>query len=129
MTKEFTDTRMARIWVEAEKVVFIDTKPAAEFDVADIKELQEISLKLAGGCDYVICADINNIKSVTKEARDFSGDKMGDHKSLLAVALIMGSPISRVIGNLFMGLNKPIYPTKLFNDKEKAYKWLKGFFV
>ncbi|MFC2154943.1 STAS/SEC14 domain-containing protein [Acidobacteriota bacterium] len=129
MTKEITDTRMARLWVETDKVVFIDIKPAAEFDVADIKELQEISLKLAGGCDYVICADINNIKSVTKEARDFSGDEREINKSLLAMALITVSPISRVIGNLFMGLNKPPYPAKLFSDKEKAIEWLKDFFT
>ncbi len=41
--------------------------------------------------------------------------------------LLIGSPVSRVIGNFFMGLNKPIYPTKLFTDPQKAIRWLQTF--
>ncbi len=33
--------------------------------------------------------------------------------------LLIGSPVSRVIGNFFMGLNKPIYPTKCLQIHRK----------
>ena len=42
-------------------------------------------------------------------------------------ALVVGSPVSRVIGNFFIGLNQPRYPYKLFDDPELAAEWLRGF--
>ncbi len=42
-------------------------------------------------------------------------------------ALVVGSPVSRVIGNFFVGLNRPTYPVAIFDDKELAAKWLQGF--
>ncbi len=42
-------------------------------------------------------------------------------------ALVVGSPVSRVIGNFFVGLNRPKYPYKIFDDPELAAEWLRGF--
>jgi hypothetical protein len=44
-----------------------------------------------------------------------------------AVALLMGSPVSRVLGNLYLGLNKPPIPTRLFTSEEEAKVWLRSF--
>ena len=42
-------------------------------------------------------------------------------------ALVVGSPVSRVIGNFFVGLNRPSYPLKIFDDQQLAIEWLRGF--
>jgi hypothetical protein len=42
-------------------------------------------------------------------------------------ALVVGSPVSRVIGNFFLGLNRPKYPLRLFDAQEPATAWLLGF--
>jgi hypothetical protein len=42
-----------------------------------------------------------------------------------AFAIIIQSPLSRVIGNFFMGLNKPRVPARLFKSEKEAVKWLK----
>lgn len=42
-------------------------------------------------------------------------------------ALVVGSPVSRVIGNFFVGLNRPRYPCKIFDQPELAAAWLRGF--
>jgi hypothetical protein len=44
-----------------------------------------------------------------------------------AAALLIGSPLTRAIGNFFMGLNKPLIPTRLFTSETEALAWLKGF--
>ena len=41
-------------------------------------------------------------------------------------AILVGSPVSRVMGNIYMGLNKPNVPTKLFTDEQTALIWLKS---
>jgi len=45
-------------------------------------------------------------------------------KTFTKAALIVTSPISRIIGNFFLGLNKPLKPTRLFTSREEGLKWL-----
>jgi len=39
-------------------------------------------------------------------------------------AVLVDSPVSRMIGNVFMGMWKPSYPTRLFTDEDAAVAWL-----
>ena len=55
----------------------------------------------------------------------YSQAKLAD--AISAAAFIVGSPISRVIGSLFLGLSKPPFPVMLFSSEEKVLEWLKGF--
>lgn len=40
---------------------------------------------------------------------------------------LTGSSISRIIGNFYLGLNKPTVPAKLFENEANAIPWLKQF--
>ncbi len=73
-----------------------------------------------------VLIDMTAVSEITKEARDYyANERTGSIQR--ATALLIGSPVSRVIGNFFMGLNKPISPTRLFTDPQKAIKWLETF--
>ena len=127
MKKEIIETRCAEVWLEEGNIVYVSLQQGAEVELDDVTEIKKAKSELVGDKKHLLCADITNIKSITKEARDFTGSTETKNESMLAMALIMGSPISRVVGNFYIGLNKPLYPAKLFNDKEKAFKWLKEF--
>jgi hypothetical protein len=63
---------------------------------------------------------------VEREARAFFASE--DYMRLCSqTALVVGSPVSRVIGSFFVGLNRPSYPYKIFDDPEEAAEWLRGF--
>ena len=63
---------------------------------------------------------------ISKEARDyFANERTASIQR--ATALLVSSPVSRVIGNFFMGLNKPMSPTRMFTDTAAAIQWLHGF--
>ena len=73
-----------------------------------------------------VLIDMTAVSEITKEARDYyANERTGSVQR--ATALLISSPVSRAIGNFFMGLNKPIYPTKLFTDPQKAIRWLQTF--
>ena len=73
-----------------------------------------------------VLIDLTKITEISKEARDyFANERTASIRR--ATALLVGSPVSRVIGNFFMGLNKPISPTRLFTDQHKAIQWLHTF--
>ncbi len=44
-----------------------------------------------------------------------------------ATALLIDSPVSRVIANFFMGLNRPLSPTRVFTEQTQAIRWLQTF--
>ena len=73
-----------------------------------------------------VLIDMTAVTEISKEARDyFANERTASIQR--ATALLIGSPVSRVIGNFFMGLNKPISPTRLFTDPHKAIQWLHTF--
>ena len=73
-----------------------------------------------------VLIDMPAVTEISKEARDyFANERTASVQR--ATALLIGSPVSRVIGNFFLGLNKPISPTRLFTDSEEAIRWLHTF--
>ena len=73
-----------------------------------------------------VLIDMTAVTEISKEARDyFANERTASIQR--ATALLIGSPVSRVIGNFFMGLNKPASPTRLFTDPHKAIQWLHTF--
>ena len=73
-----------------------------------------------------VLIDMTAVTEISKEARDyFANERTASIQR--ATALLIDSPVSRVIGNFFMGLNKPISPTRLFTDSNKAIQWLHTF--
>ena len=73
-----------------------------------------------------VIIDMSAVFEISKEARDyFANERTASIQR--ATALLIGSAVSRIIGNFFLGLNKPITPTKLFTDPQEAIKWLRTF--
>jgi hypothetical protein len=69
---------------------------------------------------------MQDMARVERDARAFFASE--EYMRLCSqTALVVGSPVSRVIGNFFVGLNRPKYPYKLFEDPELAAEWLRGF--
>jgi len=80
----------------------------------------------ARGKKLPMLMDYRNLKSISREARDYyAGEVIAG--SICACAIIIGNPISKVIANFYMGLNKPLVPTKLFTSEKEAIKWLNSF--
>ena len=73
-----------------------------------------------------VLVDMTAVTEISKEARDyFANERTASIQR--ATALLTDSPVSRIIGNFFMGLNKPISATRLFTDPQKAIQWLHTF--
>jgi hypothetical protein len=69
---------------------------------------------------------MQDMARVDREARAFFASE--EYTCLSSqTALVVGSPVSRVIGNFFVGLNRPKYPCKIFDEAEAAEAWLRGF--
>lgn len=78
---------------------------------------------LAGTQARPMLVDITNVRTMSKDARE-EYVRPQNKEFITAVALLTNSNVGRMIGNLFMSLNKHIVPVKMFTDADKAREWL-----
>lgn len=77
-------------------------------------------------CDMIpALAHGKSILSANKEARDYFATE--GNEGMSALAIIMESAFSCVLGNFYLKVSKPNIPTRLFSNEEQATKWLQQF--
>ena len=119
-------TPITKVWEDEDEVGRVVFLPDVEVTVDGAKKHFEACEKLAKGKRHPVLVDLRNIKSVDHQARKYLAGDVAT-KLTKASAVLVGSPVSRVIGNFFIGLNKPPYPIKLFTSEPEAMEWLRRF--
>jgi hypothetical protein len=94
-------------------------------DINIAKEIVEERLRLFNGESYLAVIDITNVRSATKEARQYMSCNNNGFKGVIAAAIISNKMVSMLIYNLFIRINKPEIPIKFFHKKDEAVSWLK----
>ncbi len=90
----------------------------------DAKQNVEAIYEIGGRQRNLVLVDMRGVRSQSREARQyFAGPEAG--RATLAVALLVGSPLSRVLANFFLRLMPQKWPTALFNDEQAAIAWLR----
>lgn len=116
------ETRTFYTWMGEDGIARTQVKPNAEVNLADAKENSLVVNQLKAEEKFPLIVDTRRIKSISKEARDYFSLR-GRESKTFAFAILIDSPLSMIIGNFFMGLNKPRVPVKLFTSEEKAISW------
>lgn len=116
-------------WLEDDGIARTKVKPGAEVGIKEARENSKAVNSLSlNGDKFPLLIDARGIKSMTREARNQFSTR-GRETKVTSFAIMIDSPLSRVIGNFFMGINKPAVPTRLFEDEEEAIKWLQSLNV
>src|SRR5262245_3159704 len=89
------------------------------------KIVVEARIFFSKGQSYPLWVDMKGIKSTTREARRYLASVGAT--LVTAAALITGSTVNRTIGNIFLKIDKPPVPIKLFTDGERAMDWVKEY--
>lgn len=104
-------------------VVHTKVKKRAKVDINHAVENTEFVRLLCDDGQAPMLVDLREIHSITQEAR--SHFSMQDRKGhAICLALLINSPVSRIVGNFFIGISKPTVPTRLFSDEDDAKAWL-----
>jgi len=113
-------------WMGDDGIARTIVKGNMEIGIKEALENTKAVSSLAEGNKFPLLVDSRNIQYITKEARDHFS--MRNRESVVnAMAILIQSPLSRIIGNFFMGLNKPRVPARLFTEEEEALLWLKKY--
>lgn len=120
------ETRTGQTWLRHDGILQAESHPDSEHRLQDAIENLAASARLARGVQRPTLICLRQIKSMNREARQYySGPESA--KLYVAAALLIDSPVARVIGNFFLGLNKSSIPTRLFSSETEAIDWLRSY--
>ncbi|MBS1122868.1 MAG: hypothetical protein H6Q90_5096 [Deltaproteobacteria bacterium] len=118
------ETRTCIFKLDPRGFVHAVMRTGCEMDVEDAVANVGVLHQLGPNKRSRVLVDMRGVRSQTRGARQyFAGPEAA--KVSAAVALLIGSPISSVLGNFFMRVGGPLRtPTALFTDASKAISWL-----
>lgn len=118
-----SSTRACTFELDPRGFIRATMRTGVEMVLLDAQEALAATWELAGRTPVRVLVDSRGIKYQTKEARDHFASPEAD-AICSAVALLVASPVSRMIGNFFLRRQQPNAPTLLFTDDALAVAWL-----
>ena len=107
------ETRTERLWLHPEGYVLAEVRPGLVADLNDAVVNVEAVGQLAAGRRLPVLLDMRaHATSATRECREYYAGAEAQVVNL-AVAMLVRSNISRILGNFFLGLNNSSGSTRL----------------
>ncbi|MBI1947164.1 MAG: hypothetical protein HYS27_15820 [Deltaproteobacteria bacterium] len=119
-------TSTMRLWRGDDDIIRAVSYAGAHMTLEDAVENIQACARLAGQRRLPVQVDLRPIGSADSAARRYyAGGEVAEVCSV--VALLIGSPVSRVLGNFFLTVDRPVAPMRLFTDEAEALAWLRRF--
>ncbi|MBX0332542.1 hypothetical protein K3G39_04750 [Pontibacter sp. HSC-14F20] len=96
-----------------------------ELNLDNARECVQDRLNYIGEQVYPSLFDITRVKNSTKEARDYLANE--GNAGVAASAILVSSPMVKMAANIYIHVNKPKNPTRMFTNKEEAVQWLSQY--
>ena len=126
MMPEPITTRTCVMGLKEDGIIYHDYFPDTYDTLVDAQEHLAAIMKLTPQRRRPLLVDIRPMRAIDRAARAYySGQDYA--RSVTAVALVVGSLVTQVMANFFIGLNQPPVPTRLFTSEAEAVAWLKNF--
>ena len=103
-------------------IVFFITRERFVLDLPEAKKIAAAFKLFQGGKPHPLCVDITELADTTKLARDFMAREVQQFAT--RCAFVSESSWGIAIANFFLTVSKPVVPTKVFSNREKAIAFL-----
>jgi len=106
-------------------IVRIVNPPGQRLGVAEINYMMAEQRRLGEGRKVPVLIDGRGVVSMSKEARQIGASP--EYAGLTSrMAIVVGGPVSAMIGTFFFRVARPSFPVRLFSDFESALAWLRS---
>lgn len=101
--------------------------PKADINLDNAEEGYRIVKDVLNSKKVPVLVDMRGARKIDKPSRDYYKNNATEY--FVAGAIIISSPLSKIIANFFLGLNRPPMPMKIVNSEEEGVRWLKAYIV
>jgi hypothetical protein len=119
------EDRATRAWLGVDGIVCFWLRPGADYVLSDAKASLATTRALAPTLPAKVLVDSNGVRTATREARHY-WETDAARGVISAMALLVGSPTSRIIASFVLRLVRPDFTVKVFTDEAEARRWLLG---
>lgn len=109
-------------WDDANQIARLDWAPGAVCDLATAEQIDREVQELGRG-KVRLLVDLRPDAAVDRAARHFF---INLHAHYLAVALLAGSPATRMLANFFLGMKRGLVPVRIFTAEDEAISWIRS---
>jgi hypothetical protein len=113
-----------RMWLRPDGIVHLAWVPKATMTLEDALAAIEAMAKLAGGRPSPLLVDVHDSGAIDRAARN---EFVRQADMVSAVALVVDTPLSRMMANFYLRVSNPTATTRLFDDEASALAWLREF--
>jgi hypothetical protein len=113
-----------RMWLRPDGIVQLVWVPRTTVLLDDATAALEEMAQLTDGRRSPLLVDMRDTGPLDRPTRT-ELTRRSDLQS--AVALVAGTPLSRMMANFFLSVNKPPFPTRMFDNEASALAWLQAF--
>lgn len=99
-------------------------KEGVSIDVPDILEGKRLVTEAFPGVKFYVMAEGINFFTLTPEARKLCATAEYSDNTI-AIAFYTTNVSILLLGEMYNKINKPVVPTKIFNNRDNALEWLK----
>lgn len=126
MQRNEMTTETGSLFLDPQGIVHVTSFPGVEETLTQAQASVAAIRKVSENTARPLLLDMRPIRSQRREVREYynSAEAASAYK---AVAILVSSPVSKMIGNIFIGIGKLPVPTKLFSAEPEALDWLKTF--
>lgn len=125
MKESYQENDFCRMWI-SNGILHGEYKPELVMNVEIAKQMVNHRLKVSNGVSHPMLLDVRNLVSTDRTTMKYYKTKEVV-QYVTAAAIITGNSITSLAGNIFLTLEKPLIPTKLFTDEKKALEWLEKY--
>ncbi len=100
-------------------------KKNINLQASDVWESRDLSINYIPGKKFYVLFEAEEDAEVSGDARRAGASEEYTHH-VAALALYSNKLHEKIIGSLFLKINKPKLPTKFFDNREDAINWLKN---
>ena len=113
-----------RLWLRPDGIVHLVLASGTVLTLEDAVAAVAAVTRLTGGRRSPLLVDVRDAGQVDRAGRH---ELSRQEKVVSAVAAIVGTPLSRMMGNLIINVSRPQMPVRLFDDEASALAWLQTF--
>ncbi|MYM56219.1 DUF7793 family protein [Thalassovita mangrovi] len=126
MKEKRITTKTAVLTLTEDGIVRVSSPPDVVDTLATAQENARAFEKLCRGKKCPVLIYITATRGEPQEVRRFYSD-LSLTIPVAASALVVSTPVSKVIGSFYIGINRPHHPIKLFTSETEAVEWLKQY--
>ncbi|HRG37699.1 MAG TPA: hypothetical protein PK289_04140, partial [Bacteroidia bacterium] len=123
--ESYLENDHCRIWV-TNGILIMEYKPGLVMNIDNARKMVSDRLKVSNGITRPLLLKARNFISMDRATMKFYKTKeVVQH--VTCAAFILDSALGTLAGNIFLALEKPLVPTKIFKDEQKALEWLEKY--